>query len=372
MDARVAIVGGGVMGLSAAWALGLRSVPSVVLDPLPRRTERNASNDESKVFRLAYGPREDYTRLAASALDGWHALEREARRQLLWQHGLLMLARDKASFADATRAVFARLGVDVPLVEGAELEQRWPAFRGGGFSHAVLDPGGGLLDPPAVLEALESEAIAHGARVHRERRVLALEPEPGKLTCVLEQGRVRAERVIVAAGYRAPLLLPELAGVLRCTRQPEFAFAPPEPGDYEPPRLPVFAAFEDGFYGFPMHRGAVKLADHRKGPEGPWEPSREPPTRAEEEQCRAWLRRAMPGLAGSPLARARLCHYDNTPDDDFLLGPHPLRERCILALGFSGHGFKFAPAVGEALAAWALGEAPPWDLRALDPARLLR
>lgn len=367
----MAIVGGGVVGLGAAWALAKRGVPCALLDALPRRTERNASNDESKVFRVAYGEREDYSRLALASLEGWRTLEREARRRVLHPHGLVMLGRTPDSFAAQSHATLQRLDREPAWTEGAEVGQRYAAFAGAGFAHAALDRDGGLLDPPAVLEALETEAIARGARVHRDRHVMALEQEGRDWACVLGHGRVRARRVIVAAGYRAPLLLPELAPFLSCTRQPEFAFAPRDPAPFEPPALPVFAAFEDGFYGFPLHRGAVKVADHRKGPEAPWEPPRDPPTAAEERSCRAWLARAMPGLADAPMARSRLCHYDNSPDDDFLLGPHPAREGLVLAAGLSGHGFKFAPVLGEALAAWALGEEPHHDLRAWSPARFL-
>lgn len=375
MDAEVAIVGGGVVGLSAAWALARRGAATVLLDPLPRATERNASNDESKVFRVAYGPREDYARLAQAALRGWRDLERASGRAVLHPHGLVMLARAKASFADASRATFARLGLDAPAVDAAELERRWPAFQGGGFTHAVLDPAGGLLDPPEALAALEEQAVAAGARIVRGEAVVALGADGGRPVCALDGGgRVAAGAVVVAAGYRAPLLLQELAPVLAVSRQPEFFYEPPaaRAADYAPPRLPVFAAFEDGFYGFPLHRGAVKVADHRKGPAESWEPSWDPPRPGEAATVRRWVAQAMPGLAAAPLARSRVCHYDNTPDDDFLLGWHPSRERVLLAAGLSGHGFKFGPALGELLADLALGRPPPADLRAFAPGRLLR
>jgi glycine/D-amino acid oxidase-like deaminating enzyme len=371
VDVPVAIVGGGVMGLSAAWALGRRGIASAVLDPLPRRTERNASNDESKVFRLAYGEREEDARLALRALAGWRDLERDAHVRVLHAHGLLLLGREPGSFAERTLPVLERMGRAPARLDAPQLAARHPAPARGGFDHAVLDRDGGLLDPPLLLEALESEAIARRARVFRERRVLALEREGEHTVCVLEHGRVRARVVIVAAGHRAPLLLPELAPLLRTTRQPEFAFAPGDPGPFRPEQLPLFAAFEEGFYGFPLHRGAVKVADHRLGPVQTGEPAWDPPTAAEEEEVRAWLRRSLPGLADAPLARSRVCHYDMTPDTGFLLGAHPQREGVLLAVGFSGHGFKFAPAVGEALAALALGEALDEDWAPCDPARLL-
>lgn len=366
----MAIVGGGVVGLAAAWALGKRGVPAVLLDALPRRTERNASNDESKVFRLAYGEREDYTRLALASLDGWRALERDARRPLLLPHGLVMLGRDRGSFAARSQAMLTRLGRPPEWVEGPEVARRYPAFDGAGYAHAALDRDGGLLDPPAVLEALETEAAARGVKVLRGRAVRALVRDGAQWACEVDGGRVRAPRVIVAAGFRAPLLLPEVGPMLTCSRQPEFLFAPADPAPFTAPALPVFAAFEDGYYGFPLHRGAVKVADHRKGPAQPWEPALDPPTREEEQGLRAWLGHAMPRLARAPLARSRVCFYDNTADDDFVLGPHPARDGVVLAVGLSGHGFKFAPALGEALAAWALGEAPGPVPEACSPARL--
>lgn len=369
VEVPVAIVGGGVMGLAAAWALGKRGVRSAVLDPLPRRTERNASNDESKIFRHAYGDRADYMALAAASLTGWRALEAAARRPLLETTGLLLLARSGASFAAQTAHAFPRAGLDAPVLEAEELARSHPAFAG--FERAVLDPTAGILDPPAILESLEAEATSRRARILRGAHVQAIEGRAGAFDIVIAAGRIRAERVIVAAGYRAPLLLPELAPLLKVSRQPEFAFACEGPA-WRPPALPIFAAFEDGFYGFPSRQGAAKVADHRKGAAQPWEPPMTPPSAAEEQSVRAWLAGSVPGLSRAPLARSRLCFYDNTPDEDFLLGPHPAREGVLLAVGFSGHGFKFAPAVGEALAQWCAGEEPSKAWASCDPRRLLR
>ncbi|HEV8359052.1 MAG TPA: FAD-dependent oxidoreductase [Candidatus Thermoplasmatota archaeon] len=371
MEVPVAIVGGGVVGLGAAWALGRRGVRTAVLDPLPRRTDHNASNDESKIFRLAYADQAHYSRLALRSLGLWRQLERDARRPVMEPTGLLLLGRGPGTYARRTAPTLAAIGRQPGVLDAADLARAHPAFAAGGFDHAVLDRDAAAMEPAAVLESLEAEATAHRAKIFRGARVLAIEDQTGAVDVRIDAGVIRAERVIVAAGYRAPWLLPELAPLLRVTRQPEFAFAADGPS-WQPPAFPIFAALEDGMYGFPSRRGAVKVADHRSGRAEPWEPARDPPALEEEQGVRRWLASHVPALGDAPLARSRLCHYDRTPDEDFLLGAHPQRGRVLLAGGFSGHGFKFAPAVGEALADWVEGRAPDKDWACCDPARLLR
>jgi glycine/D-amino acid oxidase-like deaminating enzyme len=127
------------------------------------------------------------------------------------------------------------------------------------------------------------------------------------------------------------------------TRQPELFFDAP----LDFPVTPVFAAFEEGFYGFPVKERVVKVADHNKGPLVTRFDVRPPVTSDELRKARSWLRRRMPALADRPLARHRICLYDNTADDHFLLAR---ADGVVVAAGFSGHAFKFAPALGEQLA----------------------
>jgi len=324
------------MGLSTAWAAAKRGARVTLVDPRPLLNEHNASNDESKVFRFAYGAQRRYVQLAKRALAGWRQLEDESGRQLLHQTGLLMFG-PPGGFHQQSARTLLEMGERVQIMPGPI-----PGFAN--VDEAVVDPQGGWLDARACLRALEERALAHGAEVRRG--VAATSARGGEVA--LDDGTLlRARAVVVAAGFHAPRLVPSLRGRIRVTRQPELFFDPP--GDF--PETMTFAAFEEGFYGFPRMHGAVKVADHSKGPAVTDFERRPPVARKEVDKARAWLRRRMPQLAERPLARSRVCLYDNAPNDDFVLGK---ADGVVVGAGFSGHGFKFGPALGEELASLAL------------------
>lgn len=335
---RVVVLGGGVMGLSAAWALAQRGARVRVLDPLPRDNDRNASNDTSKIFRYAYARDAEMVRLAREALPLWRELERASGTTLLHQTGLVLLGGENG-FADQSARTLLELGERAEVLEG-DAAKRYPFA---GARRVVVDPQGGWLDPPAVLRALEGEIGKLGGEIQRGAPAQSVDPAAHD-----------ADATVVCAGPHAPRLLPYLRGRIRVTRQVELYFrAPPDA-----PQVPVFAAMEEGFYGFPAMDGLIKVADHRKGPAvmNPDAP-RPPATSQEEATAREWLRQRLPFLAEAPLVRSRVCLYDNTADDRFVLGPAPGAPRVVVGAGFSGHGYKFAPRVGEMLAAWALSAA---------------
>ncbi|HUR68913.1 MAG TPA: FAD-dependent oxidoreductase [Candidatus Thermoplasmatota archaeon] len=332
----LAIVGGGLMGLSTAWAAAKRGARVTLVDPRPTINEHSASNDESKVFRIAYGRQRNYVQLAKKALVGWRALEEDSGRAILHQTGLLMFG-PPGGFHQQSARTLLEMGERVQIMKGP-----FPGFHG--IEEAVLDPLGGWLDPRAALRALEERALAHGAHIRRDVGAKAV--RAGGVT--LDDGSVLSARaVVVTAGFHAPRILPWLRGKIRVTRQPELFFD--VPSDF--PETATFAAFEEGFYGFPRRDGAVKVADHHKGPLVTDFEHRPPASAKEVATARAWLAKRMPELAQRPLARQRVCLYDNTSNDDFLLQKV---DGVTLGAGFSGHGFKFGPAIGEHLADLAL------------------
>jgi sarcosine oxidase len=181
-----------------------------------------------------------------------------------------------------------------------------------------------------------------------------------------------AGALVIAPGAWAPRLLADLGLPLRVERQVQYWFDPPGgTGPYE--RQPLFIAERDGdrVYGFPAvdgPGGGVKVAFFRRRHEADPDALDRVVTDAEVAEIRAQAARIVPGVPGA-LNRAAVCMYTLTPDEHFVIGRHPAHERVVVACGFSGHGFKFVPVVGEILADLAVEGATAHPLSLFDPLR---
>jgi glycine/D-amino acid oxidase-like deaminating enzyme len=232
--------------------------------------------------------------------------------------------------------------------DGARL---FPSFATEGLAYLLYEPEAGVLRAQRATQALARQAAAHGATVLRGRAV------PDGARARLDDGRVlEADTVVWACGAWLGRLFPEHLAI-RCTRQELFFFdgGPAWRAD----GVPAFVDFEHAIYGTRDLDGhGVKAAPDFDGP--PIDPDAELPdvTAEGEALARAFLATRFPGLAGAPLAGAKTCRYELTPDAHFVAAPHPEHPSVWLLGGGSGHGFKHGPAVAEQVAAALAGGAP--------------
>ena len=268
------------------------------------------------------------------------------------------------------------------VVAAATARQRWPFAVPDGWI-ACHTPAAGYLRVGPCLDALRREAEAAGARVRHHVRVRELVRDAAGVHAALESGeRVTADLAVVAAGAYLPALLPELLpGRLKVVRR---VLAWTRPADEQRARLaalPVWGVFgPEGFvYGFPWADEGVdgfKLACHVGAAGADADPGEDPETvdRAvhpeDLEPLGQFLARRLPAARG-PFAAATVCLYTCTPSWDFLVDFVPDDPRVLVAGGFSGHGFKFAPAIGELVAQALLGQVLPPELAAFARARHL-
>ncbi len=357
--ATACVVGGGVFGITGALELNRRGWSVTLVDPGPLPHPEAASTDISKVVRSDYGEDTFYTHLMERALPRWAAWNEAHGEPLFHQPGFLLLTQGEMAPGSFERSSFIeqqRRGVPVVRVRDPG-----PPWRPGAFTDGYLNPTSGWADSAAVVAWLVKQALDAGVTW---RRGAARQVRSGH---VYGDGwTLRADRVVVAAGAATPQLLPQLASKMRAVGQPVFHLAPADPTPFRGPGFPPWAGdiSRTGWYGFPATAsGIVKVAHHGDGVPVPdvWNRPSFPPEA--EAACRAFLRTTLPELALAPLRSHRLCLYCDSVDGDFWIDALPDDPATIVAAGGSGHGFKFAPVLGELIADAVEDRDSPWRSR---------
>ncbi|MBW4716381.1 FAD-dependent oxidoreductase [Saccharothrix obliqua] len=330
-DVDVVVVGGGVMGSAAAWRLASRGVEVALFERFARGHVLGSSHGASRIFRLAYRD-PVYVRFAAEAREGWRALG-----------GGLLTETGGVDHGDITGLpeALAAAGEPGEVLSPDAARERWPGFR---FDDAVFHhPASGRLHADRAVARFQDLTVALGGVVRYETPVRELRVGE-RVEVVTEHGVYRARRVVVAVGSWTAALLDGLVPL------PPLVVTQEQPAHFAPVTDATWPAFihrrPGGVYGLETPGEGVKVGTHGGGPvvDPDARDFRAEPTRL--AALRRYVRDWLPGLdpaAFTPIS----CTYTSTPTEDFVLDR---RGPLVVAAGFSGHGFKFAPAVGRVLA----------------------
>jgi monomeric sarcosine oxidase len=351
------VVGGGIMGMQAAWHLAQLGQSVTLLDQFDVPNQWAASGDHLRVFRLTYGKDAFYTEMALKALPLWLELNEMSEATLLLQNGVLELATKTKGYEEQSAAVLKDRKIKFERLDPAKVKKLYPMYNPKAFKWALFHPDGGMIWASRAVAATASLAQRKGVRIRSNVKVVSLvKDKGGRLKAVKDSaGKTwAADQFLFAGGYWTGELLSQFRLPLKVTRQEQLFLRPLfNRGRYRPEHFPVFASLENGFYGFPVHlHGFIKIGDHRRGPAAK---KADPALSREltpkfEKASRKFLKRFIPELAGFQEYEGHTCWYDNTPDDDFILDRLPGLENAFVATGFSGHGFKFGPIVGKSMA----------------------
>jgi sarcosine oxidase len=356
----VAVVGLGAMGSQAALELASRGHRVLGLDRHRPPHTLGSTHGKTRIIREAYFEEPLYVPIVQRAYELWRRLEKRSGARLLTVTGGLMLGRPDSEVVAGARASALEHGLPFEELSAREVRERFPAYAVPDEHAAVFEPRAGFLEPERAVEATLALAADAGADLRFDEPVLGWD-ESGVRTAA---GDYAADRIVVSAGPWLPELVPELTGVFTVARQPLLWLEPLESKLFTPDRFPIFVwEWEPGwaFYGFPDVGDGFKVAVHHHGEDATAE-SVERDLRPEDEaQIRDLVRRYFPAGDGH-LREAAVCLYTNTPDAHFVIDRLPSDERLIVASPCSGHGFKFAPAIGEVLADLATDEQPRFDL----------
>ena len=355
----IAILGLGLMGSSALHSLVRRGADVLGFDPLLVGDARGSSHGSCRIYRRFNFESEAYTELSDRAFEGWQTLESASGRTILKPSRVLEAGPPGSKMVAASRAAAARKAPVSGPANGAEANAAFPAFNLPQNWDVVVQESGGILMAEVALRAFRE-----GAEDRIVRAAARMQPTPGGIRVTTSDEEVMAEQVIVAAGPWMAGLIPGLGRCLTVTRQAVGWFTPAKPETVRYGEFPVFIVegSRGMIYGFPDFEGrGIKAAQHDHGPiagADEWDP---PASDDELEPVKATLAELMPGAAG-PIADRDICLYTNTlkadlrKDDgnEFIIDRLPQDPRIIVASPCSGHGAKFASAIGSMLADLAL------------------
>jgi len=345
------VIGLGATGSAALYQLARRGVRVAGIERFSPGHDKGSSHGETRIVRQGYFEHPSYVPLVRRSYELWRELEANAGQKLLHVTGIVEVGAPGGELISGTLAASRLHRLPHEVLDSAATMRRFPAFAIPSDYVGVFQPDGGFVAVEPAIAAMIALAQGAGAELQTGTTVLAVTPRGNRVRIATSRGEFEAATAIVAAGPWVRTLVPDLP--VRVTRQVMAWFKPRDPAPFAPGRLPVFI-LESRYgmhYGFPAYGSpGVKIAKHHHADEtvDPNHVDRAI-SEADEALIRGALADHLPAANGA-LVAAKTCLYTVTPDRDFIIDRLPGAPNIVVASPCSGHGFKFAPAIGEILA----------------------
>ena len=353
----VVVIGAGAFGGWTALYLREMGVPVTMIDAYGGGNSRASSGGETRQIRPGYGDREIYTRWVLQALDRWRARQAEWGRTLFFQTGELSLMPEWTDNLRRTKSVLDRLEVENHVLPHDELRHRYPQVNVEGIEFGFYVPATG------VLKAREGCVAVSEAFQKKGGILIIAKAQPGRHSggrlrdLTLSTGQtVAAETFVFACGPWLPKVFPDvLRNKLVTPRREEFFIGTP-PGDerFTYPNLPNWAV--GGAYGFASIEGrGFKVAPLFD--DVPVDPDTQERVVTPDEiaKVRTFIAKWFPALRDQPVVETKVCQYENSVDEHFIVDRHPMLENVWLVGGGSGHGYKHGIMLGDYVAHRVVG-----------------
>ncbi len=344
------IVGGGIMGLSVAWALARDGHDVELFEQGPLPNPLASSMDEHRLIRHPYGDQAGYARLIDDAYAAWELMWGDLGQRLYAATGTLALTGNGADWAERSAVTLATIGKSMTELSISELQRRFPQIEGDGIERAFWMDSGGVLFAQDIVGTLARHLSRQPrVRLHPHTPVRSVDLEKGRV--ITESGTASsADVVVVAAGAWVNRLLPDYGKRLVPSRQVVIYFDMPDDARAAWAKGPMIIekTGDVGLYLVPPMEGrGLKIGDHEFSRDGDPMAKRtasEDDIRPLLDRCRSLLR----GFDSWRTNRLKVCFYTVTDDERFVVekpAPHGwVMSPC------SGHGFKFGALMGLELA----------------------
>jgi sarcosine oxidase len=335
------------MGAATGWRLANRGVDVVCFDRHSPPHALGSTHGETRITRTAYFEGPWYVPLLQETFPLWRELERAAGLELLTMTGALMIGSPSSAMITGAQASASTHGLDIDMLDAADVRLRYPGQVLATNEVAILDRQGGFVRAEGAVGAMIGQMLARGGELRR-----ATVTSVDGLTVTTAESRETFDAVVVAAGPWMHDLVPWLP--LTVERQVMVWLAVENgAGWLSPDRFPVFIRQIDGLgdiYGIPSLDGiSVKVARHHDGLRTDPDHVQREISREDLDGVRVIAAKYLRGVTDR-VTKAAVCMYTNTPDHHFAIGLHPDNQGVVVLSACSGHGFKFAPVIGDTAA----------------------
>jgi sarcosine oxidase len=347
------VIGVGGMGSAACAELARRGVRVLGLEQHAAAHDRGSSHGESRIIRQCYFEHPDYVPLLLRAYDQWRRLESESGRALYYETGLLISGTSDGEAIRGARLAADQHRLSLDDLTPAEVARRFPIFRPLADHVQVFERNAGYLLVEECVRAHWEIARKNGATLLEDEPVLDWTPAGSQVVVRTSRREIRTDKLVITAGAWTTQLLQSLKLPLRVVRKVSGWFPMTTAGVARSAGMPTWYFELPGaaFYGFPpLDDRTIKAAEHTGG-----QPVGDPSTLDREVRptdltsLETFVSAVLPDASSQP-EKTSVCMYTLSPDHHFLIDRHPEHPQVVFAAGFSGHGFKFCPVIGEALA----------------------
>ncbi|MBO6524146.1 MAG: N-methyl-L-tryptophan oxidase [Balneolaceae bacterium] len=354
------IIGLGSMGSSALYQLAKRGIKALGLEQFGIGHTKGSHSGQTRIVRKAYFEHPDYVPLLEEAYKGWDSIQRETGKQLFHKNGLVYFGEPGHKVMEGVEFSANTFNIRLARMINEQLKM----FEIPSHFQALIEPEAGFAVAEETIRSFIGQAEKLGAEVQTRETVMGWRLKDNYVEVHTDKMEYHTEKLILTAGAYTNQLIHGFSNQLTVTRQLIFWIKPEHPDQFAPERFPCWVVAEPEypgiFYGFPIlsaeqgGNGLLKIAHHAPGEFiHPKDLNKLNPEK-EKEKLRSFLKKYLPEIGGD-IVEVTACLYTYSPDEHFIIDFLPdTNSRVVLAAGFSGHGFKFVPVVGEILADLAL------------------
>jgi sarcosine oxidase len=348
------IVGMGSMGSAAAYHAAKSGLQVLGIDQYEVPHNRGSHSGQSRIVRMAYFEHPNYVPILKLAYQNWEHLKQETGESFFQKNGLLYMGNENDSLIKGVRKSADLYKLNIVETDHDQFKKDHPQFNLDHSNYkAILEPNAGYVLADRAILQYKKLALKEGAKILENTKMQNWYLEEGRVKLECEGQKFIAKKVIFTKGAWAKEDLIAVKKTLEITRQSFFYFDSDDEKTYSESQFPCWNFQDKGdaclYYGFPNSTNGLKISYHKKGEQVNPNNTNLEVSPEEQEKILIIIDRLFP-KANLQLRSQENCLYTNSKDGHFIIDYLPkTKKQIIIATGFSGHGFKFVPAIGELL-----------------------